>query len=74
VTVEAPVTAICSSCGSRFDLSARNAREHRRQGTPVICRVCRFPATPADPRRLAALRQWWLDRYELAELRSWPPL
>jgi hypothetical protein len=74
VTVEAAVTVACSVCGVDYELSARNAREHRRLGIPHVCDGCRHPPKPPDLGRLDAMRQWWLDRYELAELKSWPPL
>ena len=73
MTVEAPVLVKCA-CGARFELSARVAREHRRHGLPNVCWVCRHPPRPPDPKRLEAMRQWWLDRFTLDELRSWPPL
>jgi hypothetical protein len=36
--------------------------------------MCRHPPKPPDPRRVAAMRQWWLDRFSLEELRAWPPI
>jgi predicted RNA-binding Zn-ribbon protein involved in translation (DUF1610 family) len=68
------VTVPCATCGEDFPLSARKVREHRRSGAPHVCRDCRFPAKPIDARRQEALRQWWLDRFTMEELRSWPPL
>jgi hypothetical protein len=74
VTVEPPVPVVCAECGDEYELSARNARVHRRRCTPHVCGFCRHPPKPPDARMLAAMRRWWLDRYTLAELQSWPPL
>jgi hypothetical protein len=74
VTVEAAVTVTCSTCGSPFELSPRNIREHRRRGVPHVCHECRHPPNPEEvQRRVMAMKQWWLKRYSLAELQSWPP-
>jgi hypothetical protein len=75
VTYEPPVEVVCSSCGDRFTLAATNVRKTRKAGRPFVCGTCRHPAKPAeDARRLAAMRQWWLSRFSLEELRAWPPL
>jgi hypothetical protein len=74
MTVEASVVVPCAACGLEYELSARNARMHRRLGTPHVCRMCRHPLKPPDAKRLEAMRRWWLDRYSLAELQNWPPL
>ena len=74
MTVEVAVVVSCHACGVDYELSARNARVHRRLGTPHVCELCRHPPKPPDARMLATMRRWWLDRYTLAELQSWPPL
>jgi hypothetical protein len=74
VTVEATRTVECAVCAGDFELSARNAREHRRLGTPDVCPTCRHPPKPPDPKRLEAMRAWWLSRFSLEELQSWPPI
>jgi len=61
-------------CGAEYILSARREYEHRKQGTQHVCGPCRCPPKPPDPTMVAAMRGWWLARYSLAELRSWPPI
>jgi hypothetical protein len=67
------VTVRCAGCGISFDLSVRNELEHRRHGLPHRCRCCRMGASPSAA-MVARMRGWWLQRYSLGELRSWPPL
>jgi hypothetical protein len=75
VTVEAPRLVECARCGSVFELSGSNVRKARRLGRPLVCGGCRHPARPEeDARRLEAMKRWWLARYSLDELRSWPAL
>jgi hypothetical protein len=74
LTVEGSVVVTCHECDLDFDLSARNAREHRRKGMPDVCGSCRHLAKPPDARMLAVARRWWLDRFTLDELRAWPPI
>jgi hypothetical protein len=57
-TVEAPAAVECTVCGCGFELSARNARRHRRLGMADVCEHCRRPPVPPDPTRLEAFRQW----------------
>jgi DNA-directed RNA polymerase subunit RPC12/RpoP len=68
------VEVICSDCGVEFELHRRNEFEHRRRGLPHRCRRCRHPQSSPSPAAVARARAWWLERYSLAELRSWPPL
>src|SRR5713226_3273357 len=67
------VTVRCAGCGVSFDLSARNEFEHRRHGMPHRCPYCRRGASPSAA-MVVKMRGWWLERYSLGELRSWPPL
>ena len=68
------VVVTCAECGVDFYLSARREYEHRKRGMPALCGACRHPPKPPDPRTLRAMRRWWLDRFTLDELQSWPPL
>jgi hypothetical protein len=74
LTVEAPRKVTCSRCGGQYQLSARNARQHRRLGLPDLCEPCRHPVKAPDPKRVEAMKAWWLSRFTLEELRAWPPL
>jgi hypothetical protein len=74
VTVEAPVEVECSACGDLFMLAATNVRRSRPLGRPHVCGDCRHRPDPPDPDRLEAFREWWLERFTLDELRSWPPI
>jgi hypothetical protein len=66
-------TVVCADCGVDYDLSRRNVLEHERQGIPHRCTRCRHPRR-TDTAQVEAARQWWLDRFTLAELQSWPHL
>jgi hypothetical protein len=62
------VDVVCDSCGTRFELATRNAREHHRTGKPPRCALCRGigplpPATEED-------RRFWLDALGLQEARQ----
>ncbi len=65
---------VCATCGASFELSRRNVRAHDRNGKQHVCSACRNPPKPPDEAQMARLRRWWLDRYSLEELRSWPPI
>lgn len=67
------VFVICNHCGDGFDLNVRQVYEHRRQALPHLCRTCRGSGRPTRA-EIAQAKRWWLQRFELAELRSWPPL
>jgi hypothetical protein len=73
-TATPTITVTCADCGQPFELSARNEYGHRRRGTLPRCHACRFPPKPPSARVLAEMRRWWIARYGLEELRSWPPL
>ena len=64
--VEAPVALRCCECGTGLELSARNAREHRRKGTLPRCRRCRYPSS--SPKPSVAMRRWWLERFSQEEI------
>ena len=66
--VEAAVLLSCG-CGAQFELSARNARNHRVNGTQPKCRDCRYGHDGA-PRATEAMRRWWLSRYSIDEIRE----
>jgi hypothetical protein len=70
MTVEAPRELVCDSCGTGFTLSARTVRVWRSRGQDPLCRRCQHPPKPVDLETAARLRQWWLDRYPLEELRE----
>jgi hypothetical protein len=75
--VEVARDVVCGECEQTFQLSARNDREHRRRGTVPRCYDCRHPLKPPDEAELARLREWWLERFTLDELRDlarciWP--
>ena len=65
-------TVSCSECGVEFELAQRNLRRHRRLGTPHRCRACRLPGTSPSAAQIEEAKVWWLSRYTLDELRSWP--
>jgi hypothetical protein len=67
-------TVVCRDCGDRFELTERTVLEHRRRGIPHLCHDCKHPDTGAGLAAVEAAKQWWLARYPLAELRSWPPV
>jgi hypothetical protein len=79
VGVDVARVVVCGSCGTRYLLSARNEREHRRRGTTPICFDCRHPLKVPTAEERMALRSWWLERYPRAELEEmafdmWPEL
>ncbi len=55
-------------------MSRRTEREHERAGLPDRCAACRYPGAGAAPVQVETMKGWWLARYPLAELQSWPPL
>ena len=55
-------------------MTRRTVLEHRRRGLPSLCHWCRRPDTGAGQAAIEAAKAWWLKRYPLAELQSWPPL
>jgi hypothetical protein len=58
---ESPAVAVvCAVCGINFDISARNERQHRREGAPFVCRRCRGGAGPTRA-QVEATKRWWLD-------------
>ena len=65
--VELPVLLSCGR-GASFELSARNARNHRVNGTDPKCRDCRYGHDRA-PRATEGMRRWWLQRFPLDEIR-----
>ncbi len=65
---------VCADCGDRFDLGRRTELEHRRRGLPDLCRSCRHPDSGPGQAAIQAARGWWLARYSLEEIQSWPPL
>ena len=67
-----PPQVVACDCGERFGLSARNIREHRRQGTTPRCRRCRY-GSDRTPKPTDAMRRWWLARYSLDRSASSPP-
>jgi hypothetical protein len=79
VTVEAPRSVVCGSCGSRFTLSARNVNAARQRGQEPICGDCRHPRKPVDEATIRKLREWWLfesglsldELLEIGELIGW---
>jgi hypothetical protein len=68
VTVEAPRSVRCGSCGASFDLSARNARAWRRRGQEPVSAECRNPPKAPDEETMERMRGWWLSRYSIEEL------
>jgi hypothetical protein len=68
VSAEAAQLVKCGSCGSSFDLSARNVRAARTRGETPVCALCRRTPKPVDEATMRKLREWWLDRYSLDEL------
>src|SRR4029079_7564622 len=75
--VEAAVRVRCGECGGAFELSARNARVHRKRGSAPKCSRCRYGAKP--PKVTQAMRDYWLERFTLDEIRElaaamWPDL
>ena len=64
----------CADCGDPFELSRRTVLEHRRRGLPDLCHPCKHPDTGPGLAAVEAAKGWWLARYPLAELRSWPQL
>jgi hypothetical protein len=62
MTVEQSVVVPCSNCGIDYELSARNARAHRRLGTPHLCRVSLLSARLA----LSALAELRVGEREAA--------
>jgi hypothetical protein len=74
VTVSPRVRVICSDCGALFEISRSSELEHARRNLRHVCRDCRYPPRRLTAREMVALKSWWLSRYSLAELRSWPPL
>ena len=65
----------CSACGGDFELSARQARDHRSAGTTPRCSRCRYGTKP--PQATEKMRRWWLDRFTVDEIRElaaglWP--
>ena len=46
-------------------LSVRREREHRRTGRAPICSTCR---RPPHPKPTEDDREWWLERFTLAEI------
>jgi len=67
-------TVTCAGCGDWFELSARVEYEHRRSGVPHLCRRCRGIHSGPKASMVEAAKAWWLSRYTLDELRTWPPL
>jgi hypothetical protein len=57
----------CGDCGGSFELSARRARIYRNEGTAPRCADCR---SAREPVVTPALRDYWLDRYTLDEIRE----
>jgi hypothetical protein len=39
-----------------------------------VCRACRYPGEGPSEEAIAEAKMWWLSRYSLSELASWPPL
>jgi hypothetical protein len=70
-TASSAVAVTCQECGAPFMLSVRNEQRHRREGRPHRCRECRF-VTRVTPAAIEAAKAWWLERYSVDELRSWP--
>jgi hypothetical protein len=64
----------CDDCGAGFELSVRQEYQHRREGKPLRCRICRLPGTEISRERVEDAKRWWLAHYSLDELRSWPSL
>jgi hypothetical protein len=71
---EPSVDVDCEQCGATFRLAKRNLRRHREQNIPHRCLACRHPASVNGPSAaaVAKARKWWLARFSLDELRSWP--
>ncbi|MGH3082795.1 MAG: hypothetical protein ACRDNP_01825 [Gaiellaceae bacterium] len=69
------VEARCSDCGARYRTSAGNAAEARRLGKAAKCETCRaIGRARPGPEAVDRARKWWLENFDLSELRSWPPL
>jgi hypothetical protein len=79
----------CASCGSAFEITQQMVLHHERTGVPNRCSDCRVGrgrasssrrARPPSPQRepssreVARMHAWWLSRFTVEELRSWPPL
>ena len=64
----------CAVCHRTFELSVRNELRHRRRGVPHLCQWCRLPGTRPSRKADEKLKAWWLERFSLDELRSWPPI
>jgi hypothetical protein len=58
----------CGSCGSDFDLSARNVRAWQSRGQEPVCGLCRRKPKPVDGAQLERMKLWWLEPYSLDEL------
>jgi hypothetical protein len=72
VRAEPSVLVQCGECADYFELSRRNVREHERRGVPHKCARCRGVNPGPSPAAIEQAREWWLRRYTLAELQSWP--
>jgi hypothetical protein len=74
-TAVATVRVRCRECRGSFDLAKRNEYGWRARGLEPVCRACRAaPAKPPSQRD----RDYWLERFTLAEIREmaagiWPP-
>jgi DNA-directed RNA polymerase subunit RPC12/RpoP len=66
-------TVVCADCGVDYLLGRCTALEHERQGVPNRCTHCRHPRR-TDAAQVEAAKAWWLERFTLAEIRSWPRL
>jgi hypothetical protein len=64
----------CVECSDSFELTTRTVAEHRRRGLPDLCHSCRYPDSGPGLAAIEAARRWWLSRYSLEEIQSWPPL
>jgi hypothetical protein len=72
-TTSTPTAIHCSECGVPFELSSRRAREYRKPDSHPRCRECRRDTAPS-PEAIEQAKRWWLARYTVDELRSWPSL